>query len=221
VSGTNRTINISGGTGATFNVADGDSDQTNEIQSLVYNGTTRELSITASNSVIIPETQNIAQVLMRGNDAGGQKLTNLGAPTVNTDAVTKEYVDNADAVINSRISANYAFKTNFAYSSLLTLGTDIPIPLLAESFDDFNVVGASNFLAASAGTYLFVVDGSISGATVSLLYNGVKHPLTVASGRCNSTFMFRLIAGQTVSLVLDGLGIATNISGSFFGHKLL
>lgn len=222
VSGNNRTVNITGGTGATFSVADGDADQTNEIQLLTYTPATRNLSIGMGNTVNIPETQNIAQVLTQSNDAGGQRITNLGAPTVASDAGTKQYVDNADAALTNRMNANYAFKTGFAYSSLLTLGSDIPIPLSGESFDDFNVVGASSFTAASAGTYIFIVDGSISGANVSLVYNGTKYPVAVGSNsRSNTTYMFRLTAGQTVSLVLDGLGIATNLSGSFFGYKLL
>lgn len=221
VSGTDRTINISGGLGVTFNVADGDANQTNEVQSLSYTPATRNLSISMGNTVNIPETQNIAQVLTQSNDAGGQRITNLGVPTASSDAVTKQYVDNADAILNSRISANYAFKTGFAYNSLLTLGSDIAIPLSGEEFDDFGVVGPATFSAATAGTYIFVVDGSISGANVSLLYNGTKYPVAVSGGRTNTTFMFRLTAGQTVSLVLDGLGIATNLSGSFFGYKLL
>ncbi len=58
--------------------------------------------ISSSNSVTIPETQNLGQVLTQGNDAGGQKITNLATPTANADAATKQYVDNADAVTRSR-----------------------------------------------------------------------------------------------------------------------
>lgn len=221
VSGTNRTINITGGSGATFSVADGDSDATNEVQSLTWVPATRNLSISMGNNVTIAETQTMAQVLTQGNDAGGQRIANIGTPTASSDAATKQYVDNADAAINARISANYAFKTGFAYSSLLTLGNDIPIPLSGEEFDDFGVVGPASFSAATAGTYIFIVDGAISGANVSLLYNGTKYPVALSGGRTNTTFMFRLTAGQTVSLVLDGLGVATNLSGSFFGYKLL
>ncbi|HMJ71225.1 MAG TPA: hypothetical protein VK508_20155 [Cyclobacteriaceae bacterium] len=224
-SGNNRTINISGGTGATFSVADGDSDQTNEVQSLAFNTTTKNLSISLGNSVNIPETQTVAQVLTMGNDAGGQRLTNLGAATVPSDAANKLYVDNADNAINARISANYAFKTNFTYSSLLSLGNDIPMPLAGESFDDSNVVGAANFTAATAGTYVFMVDGNLSyllgNPSLSLLYNGTKYPVATANNRFNATLMFRLTAGQTVSLVGDGLTVGANVNGSFFGYKLL
>jgi len=224
--GTNRMISITGGTPANFSVADNDNDPVNEIQTLTYTPATKVLQISASNTVTIPETQNISQVLTQGNDAAGQKITNIGAPTANTDAVTKLYVDNADAAINSRISANFAFKTNFTYSNLLALGNNIPIPLSGESFDDFNVVDGVDFQATTPGTYVFIVDGSVSsilvGSTVSLLYNGTKYPVSIgANDRYNTTFMFRLTIGQTVSLVADGLGLGTNINGSFFGYKLL
>ena len=224
-SGTNRTISISGGTGVTFSVADGDSDQTNEIQSLTFTPATRNLSISMGNSVTINETQNISQVLTQGNDAGGQRLTNLGAPSVPSDAVTKQYVDDADNAINARLSQNYAFKTSFTFSTLLSGGSNIALPLAGESFDDFNVVNSSNFTAQAAGTYVFTIDGDISsllvGSAISVLYNGTKYPVSVGSNnRYNTTLMFRLTVGQTVSLVADGIGIATNINGTFFGYKL-
>lgn len=223
---TTRVVGITGGTGVTFSVADDDSDPVNEFQTLSYNGTTKVLSIAPNgNSVTIAETQNMSQVLTQGNDAGGQKIANLATPTLNADAATKQYVDNADAAINARISANYAFKTNFTFSTLLTGASNVPLPLAGESFDDFNVVNAANFTAQAAGTYVFTVDGDISsllvGSTVSVLYNGTKYPVSVGSNnRYNTTLMFRLTVGQTVSLVADGIGINTNINGSFFGYKL-
>ncbi len=224
--GTNRTINIQNGTGVTFSVADGDSDAANELQTLAYNTTTKTLSISTGNSVAIPETQTLNQVLLQGNDANGQRITNLAAPTANTDAVTKQYVDNADAAINSRLSTNYSFKTNFAFSALLA-GSNITLPLAdgTGSFDDFGVVNASNFTAPSAGTYIFTVDGSISsilvGSAINLLFDGVKYPVSVGSNnRYNTTLMFRMTAGQTITLVADGLGLGTNIAGSFMGYKL-
>jgi hypothetical protein len=44
------------------------------------------------------ELQNLGEVLTRGNNAGGLKITNLGAPTVNTDAATKAYVDTQSSI---------------------------------------------------------------------------------------------------------------------------
>ncbi|NJN48321.1 MAG: hypothetical protein HC808_19635, partial [Candidatus Competibacteraceae bacterium] len=41
------------------------------------------------------EIQTLTQVLAQGNDAGGAVITNLAAPTGNSDAATKSYVDAA------------------------------------------------------------------------------------------------------------------------------
>lgn len=46
------------------------------------------------------ELQNLSEVLTRSNNAGGVKITNLGAPTVGTDAATKNYVDAQNAAQN-------------------------------------------------------------------------------------------------------------------------
>ncbi|MEI9917987.1 MAG: hypothetical protein WDO14_04205 [Bacteroidota bacterium] len=221
-SGNNRTVNISGGTGVTFSVADGDSDSANEIQLLNYNSATKNLSLSLGNTVTIPETQNIANVLTVGNDAGGQKITNLGAPTATTDATSKQYVDAADNALTARISANYAFKANYSYSSLLAL-SEVTMTMSTKSFDDFNVVGSSNFTAPVPGTYMFIIGGTASGlgGAVNISYNGTKYPVPLGNGAYNGTFMFRLAAGETVSVVATSIGIGTNINGSFYGYKLL
>ncbi len=44
------------------------------------------------------ELQDLSQVLTNGNDAGGKKITNLGAPTLANDAATKSYVDSQNAL---------------------------------------------------------------------------------------------------------------------------
>ncbi len=42
--------------------------------------------------------ENLAEVLLRGNDAGAQQIKNVSDPTANQDAATKKYVDDNDAV---------------------------------------------------------------------------------------------------------------------------
>lgn len=260
--GTNRTIQISGGTSTTIDVADNDNNPTNEIQdlsltanvlrvtnngaatpvslapyldntdsqSLSWNGGTKNLTISGGNTINIPETQNLSQVLTQNNDAGAQKITNLAAPTVNTDAATKKYVDDADAALAARISTNYAFRTNFSYINLSGLTvSDQPLPFTTETFDDFNVVSGSTFTAAENGIYVFIVDGvhtAASAGQLSLLFNGTKYPVNLVlpvgalSPRYNATQMFKMTAGQTVTLVGDGVVVGGSFSGSFYGHKL-
>lgn len=219
--GTNRTVSITGGTPATFSVADNDNDPVNEIQTLTYVPATKNLTIASGNTVNIPETQNINQVLTQGNDAGGQKITNVGAPTALTDVVTKQYVDNGTAAINARLSNNYAFKATFSFDALLA-ASNVTMPFVSEDFDDFSVMGAANFTAPEAGIYMFVVDANFSGlsGTLSLFYNGVKHTVTTGGGRYNSTFFFKMTVGQTISLIGDNLLLGVGIDGTLSGYKV-
>lgn len=261
VSGTLHTINISGGTGITLDVADNDNNPTNEIQDLsltsnvlkitnnvtatninlapyldntdnqllTYTPATNNLSISSGNNVTI--TQTLAQVLTAGNDAGARKITNLQAPTANTDATTKKYVDDADAVLASRISTTYAFKTAFAYTNGGSIvQNDQTIPFTTEDFDDFNVLSAASFTAAENGTYVFMIDGTYgaisAGGQLSFLVAGVKYPVAIVQpwggtfARYNATMMFKLTVGQTVSLVGDNILVGGQFAGSFFGYKL-
>lgn len=52
------------------------------------------------------ELQNLADVLTRSNNAGGIKITNLGAPTAGTDAATKNYVDAQSALDQDKSMTN-------------------------------------------------------------------------------------------------------------------
>jgi hypothetical protein len=52
------------------------------------------------------ELQNLAEVLTKSNNAGGIKITNLGAPVVATDAATKNYVDAQNALDLDKSNTN-------------------------------------------------------------------------------------------------------------------
>jgi len=75
-------------------------------QDLTLSGNVLSLTNDASSVDLSVYAQNINQVLTKGNDAGGVKLTNLGPPTVNTDAATKIYVDNLDATDGDKSATN-------------------------------------------------------------------------------------------------------------------
>jgi hypothetical protein len=202
-----------------------------DAQTLTYDGPTKVLSISGGNNVTITETQTLAQVLAQGADAGSSKITGLAAPTANTDATTKKYVDDADAALASMISTTYAFKTAFAYNNTSGATTnDQTLPFTTEEFDDFSVLASNTFTATQNGTYVFMVDGTyqaaISGGQLSLLYNAAKYSIAIvqpwgsAITRYNATFMFKLTAGQTVSLVADNVISGAQFNGTFFGYKL-
>jgi len=52
------------------------------------------------------ELQDLSQVLTRGTDAGGRKITNLALPTLPSDAATKNYVDTQNAMDLDQVPTN-------------------------------------------------------------------------------------------------------------------
>ncbi len=111
--------------GVVSNTGDADKDPTNELQNLsdvliksnnaggvkITNlGAPVDVSDAATKNYVdtqnaldldidpTNELQDLSQLLTKGNDAGAQKITNLGTPTTATDAATKSYVDNQNAL---------------------------------------------------------------------------------------------------------------------------
>ena len=214
----------------TQNALDLDQSVTNEIQDLTLNTTTNILKITnnaaATNIDLSPYKQNLNQVLTNSNDAGTKTITNLGAPVTNTDATTKQYVDNA-------IATNYAFKINFSYtntSGSFEINKDVPFP--SEEFDTFNVIGGNSFTAPENGIYIFTLEGTyvkagvINSGLISLLYNSTKYtiPMFIPFGsntpRFNATFMFKLNTGESIKILGEIVESQATFSGNFFGYKL-
>lgn len=247
--GTNRTINITNGTGVTLDVADNDNNSSNEIQDLALNTSTNVLSLTSDattvdltpykqNLTYSPATNNLAiaggnnvtisstltQVLTNNPSAGNIKIQNVGTPTAATDATTKGYVDTA-------LATTYAFKANFVYTnSTGSIVNNQDMPFVTEVFDNFNVISGATFTAAEAGTYVFMLDGiyntAIAGGQLSLLFNSIKYPVTIilpfgaTVPRYNASYMFQMSVGQTVKLVGDNVSPTASFNGQFFGFKL-
>jgi hypothetical protein len=177
------------------------------------------------------EIQNLSQVLTQSNNAGGTKITNLGAPTVNTDATTKKYVDDADNALSARIANNYAFKV--VYNHTHTTPTTQVVTFVAEEFDDFSLVNGNTFTAPENGTYQFTVSGTspIGGIPMQIraVVSGVpqltdvKRQLSYPNSSIINYFdstVIKLSAGDTVELIVTS-GISNEIVvGSFFGFKL-
>ncbi|MFZ5972087.1 MAG: hypothetical protein ACOYXA_10890 [Bacteroidota bacterium] len=202
-----------------------------DAQTLTYTDATKALSIAGGNTVTLTETQTLAQVLANGASAGNTRIQNVGTPTAATDATTKQYVDDADAALAARFSTTYAFKTSFSFTNSSGLVvSDQVIPFVTEEFDDFNVLATNQFTANEDGVYIFTIDGNhnpgASSALLSLRVNGTKIPIPIVQSfaplglRFNATFMHKLLAGQTVSLVGDGIQLTAQFSGNFYGYKL-
>lgn len=205
-----------------------DQSATNEIQDLTLNTTTNILKITnnaaATNIDLSPYKQTLSQVLTTGNNAGGQKITNLGTPTVNSDATTKVYVDNA-------IATNYAFKVPYSFTNSGTAAVNQVVSLGADIYDDFNVVASNRYVAPVAGTYMFYVDGTLNNAGISLeirvnsttIYPIRKQDVIIgASVFVNNTLslMVKLSKDDFVEVYITSFVPGDNVSGTLFGYKL-
>lgn len=86
--------------GVVSNSGDSDNSTTNELNTSLVLSADHKLKITdaggtkeADLSSLLGSSQNLSNVLTAGNDAGGQKITNLAAPVLPSDAATKVYVD--------------------------------------------------------------------------------------------------------------------------------
>jgi hypothetical protein len=170
------------------------------------------------------ELQTLGQVLTRGTDAGGKKITNLAAPTANTDATTKQYVDNA-------IATNYAFKVPYTYTNGGTSDVNLVMNLGAKVFDDFNVIGTNRFVAPADGVYIFFVDGTLTSASmnVDLRVNGStvypvrKQDVIVGINvyiNNMASVMLKLTKNDYLEVLITSYVPGDKADGFFFGYKL-
>jgi hypothetical protein len=170
------------------------------------------------------ELQDLAQVLTKGNDADGNKLVNIGAPTTNGDATNKQYVDNA-------IATTYAFKVPYSFTNpggslvnqIVNFGTDI--------YDDFNITTSNRFVAPTNGIYMFFVDGTVNNNNVIL---SIRVNSTTTYKVKNSeeriglnvfinhslSLMLKLSQNDFVELVMTTNTPGDNVVGNIFGYKL-
>jgi hypothetical protein len=214
VSGTNRTITISGGVSTTISVADNDNDPTNELQ-------------------------NLSQVLSRNNDAGGIPIRNLGFSNQPNDAATVGYVDqkfsgittsaqmsvnSGDELITSTTATNnhYAFKVSTAFSGV-GINSLVSLTRNASGFDEANSINQNRFVAAENGIYQFTINASSSDASatlkVSINGNIMGNIMKVNAGLFQETLMFKLNTNDYLEIRIDQ-GTAATLTGSFHGFKL-
>jgi len=170
------------------------------------------------------ELQTLAQVLGRGNNAGGLKLTNLGAPTVNSDATTKQYVDNA-------IATNYAFKVPYTYTNPGGSVTNQVVNFGADIYDDFNVTSANRFVTPATGYYMFFIDGTVNNNNIILsvrvngttVYQAKKSEERIGLAvfiNHSLSLMLKLSQTDFVELVITSNTPGDNVVGALFGYKL-
>lgn len=207
-----------------------DQSATNEIQDLTINTTTNILKITnnptATNIDLTPYKQNLNQVLTNSNDAGAKKITNLAGPTVNSDATTKLYVDNA-------IATNYAFKAPYSFTNPGSVVTNQVVSLGTDIYDEFNVTSSNRFVAPSNGYYMFFIDGTVNGNIANIIlsvrvnnvdiYQAKKSEERIGSfvfTNHHLNLMVKLAQNDIVELVVSCNTVGDVVSGMLFGYKL-
>jgi len=233
--------NVSGAGGGSFIL--NDDSNTNEAQTISKIGSNVTLSqangagggsfsINDADADATNELQNLSQVLVSGNDAGGNRITNLSNPTNPQDATTRNYVDAADAALAARISNTYAFKVNYNHTHSVP-STQV-VTVQSEDFDSFSVITGNRFIAPENGVYQFTVSGvSLLGGIAMQIrktpiagpvqYTEVKrelgYPLSSIINYFESTIL-QLSTGDVVELVVSSSLVGETVSGTFYGFKL-
>ncbi len=229
ISGTNRTITISGGTSTIISVEDNDNNPLNELQ-------------------------NLSQVLAMGNSAGGFTISGLGSPINFNDAATRGFVEQLISQCNCgpqpiaqmsltgdepiylesksspQIVSSTITSTNYAFSVEATFnGTGINRVLSLQvggsttAFDDYNVVNNNRFIAKEAGVYQFNISAqsSVNNTNVKVRVNGVQvnNIMRIGGNAFQGSLLLKLNANDYIEILADLPG-SGSIAGSFFGYKL-
>jgi len=122
------------------------------------------------------------RTFLSGVDAGGQKIVSVGAPTDDTDAATKQYVDDNPGPAGVEIAATAPVNTDVLWADTTATPAPIPQPMVS-------VTDNYSFLNADAGKF-FVVDDT---DPISLTVNG----------------SLGLTAGQSIDVVRWNTGTVT------------
>lgn len=137
----------------------GDNDTMNELITNIVLTPDNKLQVTEAStttevdlSSLASPPQDLQSVLATGNNAGGVKIENLGVPTTASDATTKQYVDNLDALDTDKSPTN-ELQT---LGQVLTQGND------AGGVKITNVGTPTNGLDATTKTYVDQADNALS-----------------------------------------------------------
>lgn len=137
--GTNRTINITGGTGTTINIADNDNDTTNELQTITKTGNTITLSKNGG-SFTESDNQNLSL-----STSGTQRTVNIS----NGNGITLDIADKDNDSTNELQTLSYSNDT-----LKLTKANSIELP---NNFDFKFPDGMNNISPITIDSYTYIV----------------------------------------------------------------
>jgi len=180
---TARTIN-----GTSFN---GSADITVTAAAGTLTGSTLNSVVTASS---LTSVGTLTGLTMGGNIAmGTNKITGLGTPTSDTDAVTKAYVDSVAAGINVHASVKYATTAALGTTGNLVGGT-----ITTTYANGTSGLGATLTIATSSTWTAITIDGQsltigdrvLIKNQVAALQNGIYTVTTVGTLANTTSFVF-------------------------------
>ena len=182
-----------------------------KIDDIVIDANTISTAVANTNLTLIPGGS-------KSVDVSGAKITSLGTPTANTDAVTKEYVDEVVAALES--SSEFDYATDDGFGSL-NLSTEI-----------FSILGGTGIsTSADSNTDIVIITLNDTGVIANTYGSSTEVPvitineqgqITIANTASISTDLsIEGDAGSdTVSLLNDtlkfvgGTGVATSVSNN-------
>ena len=203
--GTNRTINISGGTSTTISIADNDNSTSNEtISTTSYetNNTIRFVEGAVNKDLYIG-------TLNADLDADNNKIINVANPVNAQDAVNLQFLEAKDAT-------DYAINASINYFN--PSGTWEIFGFSGVSLDKGNLISGGVITISEAGVYSVSVQGFSAlsvGSDIDILINGLSGSATPVLRSVNiyiGTYLFDLSIGDTILLYYKSSGPAESIS---------
>ena len=161
------------------------------------------------------DNQDLLSVLAIGSNAGANRITNVGDPVADQDAVTKAYLDTKDAT-------DYAFKVKI---NITSTGGDFTFNLTPFDFDEGGIISASQIQVNEDGVYMFVIKGNsqlISPADLYISINSTDYLVFYieAQSEYKDTFLFKLNVNDVIELKAVSSTLGELFTLEFFGYKI-
>ncbi len=208
--GTNRTINISGGTGTTISVADNDNSVLNELISSFTNeaGNTLRLSDSGGDKIVSFGTLNADL------DASGNKIINVGDPVNLNDVVNLGFLE-------AKVATDYAISAGINYTS--SGAGDVALDLSGATLDKGNLITGSTITILEDGVYSISVQGYSLlgvGSDIEITIDGSGSPVLRGGSNYLGTYLFELVIGNQIEIIVKFGGTTETINLQVSVYKI-
>ncbi len=213
--------------GGSFSVNDADASASNELQTVSKTGVVVTLSngggsftdaVNDADASTTNELQTLAQVLLEGNSAGNNRITNLASPLNPNDAARKIYVDTQDHTDNQTLSVS-------GNTLIIAGGNSVTLPSSSPTQDAFKAYLSGNLSVSSGGGAIDfdVVDYDVTGSGT---YGGGKYsPPVNGIYAFTGVFDMQMAEASSFAIIVTVDGVSrysmkartSNGGGSFIG----